>query len=48
MDNYFSKEIVTDKVYSQTTSVEQTQNLEEKEKSKKHNPCGFNFDKVSE
>ena len=31
MDNYFSKEIVSDRVYSQTTSVEQTQNLEGKE-----------------
>ena len=32
MDNYFSKEIVTNRVYSQTTSVEQTKNLVEKEK----------------
>ena len=31
MDNYFSKEIITDRVYSQTTSVEQTQNIEGKE-----------------
>ena len=48
MDNYFSKEIVTNRVYSQTTSVEQTQNLEGKEKSRKQNPYGFNFDGVSE
>ena len=48
MDNYFSKEIVTDRVYSQTTSVEQTQNLEGKEPVRKQNPYGFNFDGVSE
>ena len=47
MDNYFSKEIVSDRVYSQTTSVEQTQNLEGKEPGKQ-NPYGFNFDGVSE
>ena len=40
MDNYFSKEIVTDKLYSQTT--------EEKEPIRKQNPYGFNFVKVSE
>ena len=38
MDNYFSKEIVSDRVYSQTTSVEQTQNLEGKEPVRKQNP----------
>lgn len=48
MDNYFSKEIVTDRVYSQTPSIEQTQNLEEKESIRKQNPYEFNFDKVSE
>ncbi len=48
MDNYFSKEIATNRVYSQTTSVEQTQNLEEKEKPRKQNPYGFNFNGVSE
>ena len=48
MDNYFSKEIVTDRVYSQTTSVEQTKNLEGKEPVRKQNPYGFNFDGVSE
>ena len=48
MDNYFSKEIVSDRVYSQTTSVEQIQNLEEKEPVRKQNPYGFNFDGVSE
>ena len=48
MNTIFAKEIVTNRVYSQTTSVEQTQNLEEKEKSRKQNPYGFNFDGVSE
>lgn len=48
MDNYFSKEIVSDRVYSQTTSVEQIQNLEEKEPVRKQTPYGFNFDGVSE
>ena len=48
IDNYFSKEIVTDRVYSPTTSVEQTQNLEGKEPVRKQNPYGFNFDGVSE
>ena len=48
MDNYFSKEIVSDRVYSQTTSVEQTQNLEWKEPVRKQNPYGFNFDGVLE
>ncbi|HIR75223.1 TPA: hypothetical protein IAB95_06990, partial [Candidatus Ventrenecus avicola] len=36
MDNYFSKEIVTDRVYSQAISV------------RKQNPYSFNFDAVSE
>ena len=44
----FAKEIITDRVYSQTTSVEQTQNLEGKESVRKQNPYGFNFDGVSE
>lgn len=48
MDNYFSKEIVSDRVYSQTTSVEQTQSIEGKEPERKQNPYGFNFDGVSE
>ena len=48
MDNYFSKEIVSDRVYSQTTSVEQTQSIEGKEPVRKQNPYGFNFDGVSE
>ena len=48
MDNYFSKEIVADRVYSQTTSVEQTQNLEKKEPVRKQKNYGFNFAKVSE
>lgn len=48
MDNYFSKEIVYDRVYSQTTSVEQTQSIEGKEPVRKQNPYGFNFDGVSE
>ena len=48
MDNYFSKEIVPSRVYSQTTSIEQTLNLEGKEPIRKQNPYGFNFDGVSE
>lgn len=48
MNTIFAKEIVSDRVYLQTTSVEQTQNLEGKEKSRKQNPYGFNFDGVSE
>lgn len=48
MDNYFSKEIVADRVYSQTLSIEQTQNLEEKEPIRKQKNYGFNFAKVSE
>ena len=48
MDNYFSKEIVSDRVYSQTTSVEQTQSIEGKEPVRKQNPYGFNFEEVSE
>ena len=42
MDNYFSKEIVPSRVYSQT------QNLEGKELIRKQNPYGFNFNEVSE
>lgn len=48
MNTIFAKEIITDRVYSQTTSVEQTQNLEGKEPVRKQNPYGFNFDGVSE
>lgn len=48
MDNYFSKEIVSDRVYSQTTSIKQTQSIEGKETVRKQNPYGFNFDGVSE
>ena len=48
MDNYFSKEIVTDRVYPQTASAEQTQYLEEKESVRKQNPYIFNFDVVLE
>ncbi len=48
MDNYFSKEIIPSRAYSQTISVEQTQNLEGKESIRKQNPYGFNFDGVSE
>ena len=39
MDHYFSKEIVSDRVYSQTTSVEQTQSIEGKEPVRKQNEC---------
>ena len=48
MNTIFAKEIITDRVYSQTTSVKQTQNLEGKEQVRKQNPYGFNFDGVSE
>jgi hypothetical protein len=48
MDKYFSKEIVTNRIYSQTTSVEQTKNVEGKEPVRKQNPYDFNFDDVSE
>lgn len=48
MDNYFSKEIVSDRAYSQTTVVEKTQNIDGKELVRKQNPYGFNFDDVSE
>ena len=48
MDNYFSKEIVSDKIYSQTVSVEQTQSIEGKEPVRKQNPYEFNFEGVSE
>lgn len=48
MDNYFSKEIVSDRVYSQATSVDQLQNIEVKEPVRKQNPYDFNFDRVSE
>ena len=48
MNTIFAKEIITDRVYSQTTSVEQTQNLEGEELVRKQNPYGFNFDGVSE
>ena len=48
MDNYFSKEIVSDRVYSQTTSAEQTQSIEVKKPLRKQNPYSFNFDEVSE
>ena len=32
MDTYFSKEIVSDRVYSQTTSIEQTQGIDNKKR----------------
>ena len=48
MNTIFAKEIITDRVYSQTTSVGQAQNLERKEPVRKQNPYDFNFDGVSE
>lgn len=48
MNTLFAKEIVADRVYSQTISVEQTQSMEEKEVIKKQNPYDFNFAGVSE
>lgn len=47
MDNYFSKEIVSDRIYSQTTQKEQNQE-KSKESARKQNPYGFNFNEVSE
>ena len=44
MDKYFSKEIMPNKVYSQTTSVGQTQNI----KKTNRNPYKFDFEEVSE
>ena len=49
MDRYFSKEIVTDRIYSQVDSESQVQKeLAEKATTRKQNPYGFNFDDVSE
>lgn len=44
MDDYFSKEIVTDKMYSK----EQIEENKSKEYTRKKNPYGFSFDNVSE
>ena len=44
IDKYFSKEIMPNKVYSQTTSVVQTQNI----KKTNRNPYKFDFEEVSE
>lgn len=46
MDNYFSKEIVNNRIYSQITSVEQLNNLEEPKSMQ--NPYDSNFNKLSE
>jgi len=60
MDNYFSKEIVVGKTYSQTTSTGtiqnssptistgQIQDIKSKEPVRKQNPYNFNFNRVSE
>ena len=48
MDKYFSKEIVSDKDYSQITSEAQTQNIEEQEPVRDPNPYNFKYDEVSE
>ena len=48
MDNYFSKEIVSNRVYSQNISVYHPQSIEKTEQVRKQNPYGFNFDEVSE
>ena len=48
MDNYFSKEIINNRVYSQNVSVDQRKSFEETKSIRKQNPYGFNFDGVSE
>lgn len=48
MDDYFSKEIVSNRVYSQNISVYNPQSIEKTEQVRKQNPYGFNFDEVSE
>lgn len=54
MDDDFSKEIVSDRVYLQTTLDEQVQDIEEKEyvgkrkTLRRQNPYNFNFENVSE
>lgn len=44
MDTCFAREIITDRVYSQST----TGQVKSKLRSRKENPYGFNFDSVSE
>lgn len=46
MDNYFSKEIVNNRLYSQNISVEQLDNLEEPKPMQ--NPYDSNFNKLLE
>ena len=48
MDQYFSKEIVSNRLYSQVALESQTQEIEGKPKVRKQNPYGFNFEGVSE
>lgn len=48
MDNYFSKEILTDRVYSQTTLVEHTKPIDGKELGTKQTSYGFDSDGVPE
>ena len=48
MNNCFSKEIATNKTYSQSTSVEKNIEFDGKEMTRKQNPYKLNFDEVSE
>ena len=48
MNTCFAKEIIPDREYEYTISMEQAQNIERKENLKKQNPYNFNFNEVSE
>ena len=48
MNTYLAKEIIPDRVYTQTTLVEQIQSIKGNEPVRKQNPYNFNFDEVSE
>ena len=48
MDQYFSKEIVSNRLYSQVVLESQIQEIEGNPKVRKQNPYGFNFEGVSE
>ena len=48
MNTYLAKEIILDRVYTQTTLVEQIQSIKGNEPVRKQNPYNFNFEEVSE
>ena len=48
MNTYLAKEIIPDRVYTQTTLVEQIQSIKGNEPVRKQNPYNFNFEEVSE